>query len=239
MRNGYDPNQPRIPAGRSNGGQWVKENETVDANFAARKEAEKQKNSESIKQNGGHPSLSEKEKADLPAFVAGEIGVSVDDAEDIISSIFEYTVDYYVDVREYQSEGTGDARIKNISENIEFYIQRAEPYKGTIYRGMAVGSSYFDSLKIGKHVNMKGTSSWSSDEYVAKDFAYNRDGEKKIIFVTNSPEKSASIKHLSDYEEESEVLVSKDVSFIVKDIKKKKRLYGDDIYYITLEEKEK
>jgi hypothetical protein len=154
-------------------------------------------------------------------------------------SIFEYTVDGYGEVREWQNTGKGDERIKNIAENIEFYIQKSEPYQGTIYRGIAVRANDLDSLKIGQAVDMKGTSSWSSDKYVAKDFADNRDGEKKIVFVTNSPEKSASIKHLSDYEEESEVVVSKDVSFLVKDIKKQTRLGGDDIYYITLEEKSK
>ena len=41
MSKGYNPNQPRVPAGSSNGGQWVKVTETIDTNFAARKASEK------------------------------------------------------------------------------------------------------------------------------------------------------------------------------------------------------
>ena len=37
MSKRYDPSQPRVPAGSSKGGQWVKDAETIDTNFAARK----------------------------------------------------------------------------------------------------------------------------------------------------------------------------------------------------------
>ena len=109
------------------------------------------------------------------------------------------------------------------SEIIEDFIQRAPKYTGAAYRGINLDVQPF---KKGQTIDMAGTSSWSTDEKVAKTFANARlDREHCVIFRTKELKKGVEIDHLVDYGEK-EVLVSQTSKFKVVDVKSEKTSVG-------------
>ena len=76
-----------------------------------------------------------------------------------------------------------------------------------------------DQIYAGDPVDMKGTSSWSSDRETADDFGQMTamDDDVTIIFKAPGTKKGTSIDHISEFSQ-SEVLVSKDARWDVKTI---------------------
>ena len=91
-------------------------------------------------------------------------------------------------------------------------------------------------MQVGKIINMKGISSWSSRIKVAKTFASSKKkpNEKEVVFINNSgTRKGASISHIAKKPRQKEILVSNEAEYAIL----KKHLVGRFIF-IEVEEKE-
>ena len=177
---------------------------------------------------GGHkPHMKGQELFD---YTAKELGVSQQEAKDMIKEVSGYTDGYATDMRIWQQGGKQwdmqeltpkDAQ--RMSEQIEKYIDKSPKWDGgEIYRGIGVDEDtahrMLDDIAFsGKPFDMKGTSSWSSDKSVADDFANWNGADVTIVFKAPGTKKGTSIDHISDFSQ-SEVLVSKDARWDVKRI---------------------
>lgn len=92
---------------------------------------------------------------------------------------------------------------------VEDFIKNSPKWAGgTLYRGIHVPEDFdVSQYKKGAVVDMMGMSSWTSSEYVADSFAI---GSKRVIFINNSKKSKngTSVKRLSNYKHEQEVLFS-------------------------------
>lgn len=177
---------------------------------------------------GGHkPHMKGQELFD---YTAKELGVSQQEAKDMIKEVSGYTDGYATDMRIWQQGGKQwdmqeltpkDAQ--RMSEQIEKFIDKSPKWDGgEIYRGIGVDEDtahrMLDDIAFsGKPFDMKGTSSWSSDKSVADDFANWNGADVTIVFKAPGTKKGTSIDHISDFSQ-SEVLVSKDARWDVKRI---------------------
>ena len=155
--------------------------------------------------------------------------------EEQIEAVKGFTIGDYFDIRKIQNgidPGYLSKRelekFTQKGEAIEEYIEAKGPYKGEIYRGMNTDNDL--GLKKGQVIDMRGTSSWTTDEQLGHDWAgkhsngdkgeYNMlsGNERAYVFKMQAPKKSAYIDDISENQGEKEVLVSKDVRFKITNI---------------------
>lgn len=142
-------------------------------------------------------------------------------------SVNAFTGSSYGAIRAEQMKSS-DAKFHNKDakekgDRIEEYIHDAPKWgnSGTLYRGIQAKKDVVDDiinkLKAGEAIDQRGTSSWSSREQVARDFA-GKGQSTSIIFRVDGTMKGTSIKHLSKFASEDEVLVSKEARWRAKKI---------------------
>ena len=92
---------------------------------------------------------------------------------------------------------------------VEDFIENSPKWAGgTVYRGISVPEGFdVSQYKKGAVIDMMGMSSWSSSIQIANNFSV---GSKRIIFINDSKKSKngTSVKRLSDYKSEEEVLFS-------------------------------
>jgi hypothetical protein len=167
------------------------------------------------------------------ATVKQETGMSDFEATQTTSALHDFTAGGFESVRAYQSgdKPTTDMpkyrdpiKMRLYDELIENYIDKAPKYDGVIYRGIRGTDKVdiratFRAVQVGDVISMKGTSSWSSDEKEAlsKSVHYYdagpRDSVNGVLFRTKGVSKATSIRHLSTFPDEDEVIVSKSTKF--------------------------
>lgn len=159
-----------------------------------------------------------------------ELGVSEQEAKDMIKEVSGYTEGYATDMRNWQQYGDGyvldgmsSKEARTMSEQCEKFIDKSPKWDGgEIYRGIGVDEDtahrMLDDISFsGKPFDMKGTSSWSSDPAIADEFANWNGADVTIVFKAPGTKKGTSIDHISEFSQ-SEVLVSKDARWDVKRI---------------------
>lgn len=177
--------------------------------------------------NGGHkPHMKGQELFD---YTAKELGVSEQEAKDMVKAISGYADGYAYEMRHWQQTGKTGAGMTPeeasvMDDNVEKFIKASPTWSGgEIYRGISLSpedtQKLLSQINSGKPVDMKGTSSWSSDREIADDFAQMAamNDDVAIIFRAPGTKKGTSIDHISDFSQ-SEVLVSKDARWDVKRI---------------------
>lgn len=179
----------------------------------------------------------------------GDFSLTTDDSVEIIAralgedketaykhwnAITNYTAQWYGAVRKHQRAGGGTETVREMSKQIEDYIAKAPKWDGgTTFRGITdVSDSVLDSLTTeGTVFDMRGTSSWSSKESVAKSFANS--GYNDIVFESVTQSKGTSVRHISRYPTEDEILVSKSSQYRVSSAKFDK---NNKVWRIKVEE---
>lgn len=165
--------------------------------------------------------------------VAKDLQISEEKAKAMAESIYSYASSAYEAIRA-GSRGE-DNNFKIEAENCEEFIKASPKWAGgKIYRGIEIYDeadmyAILDKAGKGQPIDMRGISSWTSEQSVAEKFAK---GLYPIVFITNgtSTKNGTSIKHLARYEDEDEVLVSKDAVFTPTKIEKAYGMiyiYGD------------
>lgn len=144
------------------------------------------------------------------------------EAEAMKDAITDFTDGFYKKIRGIQS---GEIKpdhfdydaYKKVGDDLESFIEKSPKWGPvTIYRGCHVDKKTADEIikkaKAGEPLDQQGTASWSSDRSVSESFAHwNFSGsDTSILFVLKGGTmKGTSVKHLSEYQTEDEVLVSK------------------------------
>lgn len=167
--------------------------------------------------------------------VANDLHVSKKKAQDMVDSVNTYSGPYSGEIRA-SSRGENDV-YKHEADMCEEFIKASPKWAGgKLYRGIRLPDKAAADAIIAKAwkkqpIDMQGISSWSSKKSVADDFAGG--GHHPVVFVTNgtSTNKGTSIRHLSKYKSENEVLMSKDAVFTPTKIRAAKDgtiyIYGD------------
>lgn len=160
-------------------------------------------------------------------YVKNDLGISLQEAEEYVDSVLEYTDNNYKKIRAYQNGEIveDESKIKKIADNIERYIKKAHRWNGgETTRGISLSKDELDKYVPGyEFTGMKGSASWSSNFRTARDFALrnsNNYGGKAVVFHSDTQNKGTSVTHLSMLGGmEKEVLVSKDARYRVLDKK--------------------
>lgn len=170
-----------------------------------------------------------------PEDTAKYIGVSVQEAKDMYGAVKDFTGTTYSLMRAAQRGEKVDAKYKRLAELAEGYIDHAPKWGGGVtYRGMALSPSAVSSIKVGSTFDVNlGTASWSTQEGKAREFATPYNGNKGVVFVSQTQSKGTSIKHISYYSNENEVLVSKKAKYTVTSISTKP---GSPYTYVYVKE---
>lgn len=174
-----------------------------------------------------------------PEKTAAYLGVSVDVAKELHGSVRNYSGSSYSAIRQAQRTGKGSAQALKDAKNIETYIEHAPKWAGgTTYRGIKLDAATVKALRVGDKIDVNsGTASWSTAESTARSFSgsgYAGTGKKSVIFVSGTQTKGTSIKHISHYSSENEVLVSKRTQYIIDSISIKP---GSPYTYVYVKEK--
>lgn len=147
-------------------------------------------------------------------------GVGGQQAKDMFKAVQDFTDGYYGSIRKAQASGDTTSSAGKKAQQLESFISHGvkaghEWSGGTTYRGIQLSSKVFDTIKntpVGQQVdpNIGGVASWSTRRSKSESFAGGGYAGHSVVFVTSgSTHKNAvSIKNLSYYSSENEVLAS-------------------------------
>lgn len=154
-----------------------------------------------------------------------EVGKNLDrqEARKYIDAVNEYSDQLYKDIRraqlaELQGKPIEDARLKEKIDLIEEYIASVPLYPNNVplYRGF--GSRNIENLQAfedayvnGELITMSGISSWTSTEAKAHNFLTGK--KHTALFELVSNKTGVSIKHLSEFPSENEVLFGTNATY--------------------------
>ncbi len=167
-----------------------------------------------------HPQRSD-EFQTTTAFIMQQLGIDSDLASSYEVAIDSYTGSYYPDIRNYQKGLLQTARpaslerYKQWGEDLEQFIDRSPKWGGgATYRGFSTSPERFEKLMAdmvsGKELDMGGTSSWSAKKSVAEKFSETSlTGHYPVILECPGQNRGTSIRAVSRFLEEEEVLVSR------------------------------
>ena len=116
------------------------------------------------------------------------------------------------------------SEIKQRADDLEKFITKSPKWAGgTTYRGMSLSQKEIEQLRADLQAgrgNMQGAASWSTRESCSQGFAGSHIGEIspvygdrksiRVVLVAHRHKKATSIKYLSEFPSEDEVLSSKD-----------------------------
>jgi len=164
--------------------------------------------------------------------VAKELKVSKEKATEMVDGVSNYSDGFYDDLRAASRGEQADEGTQKMAQDVEDFIKASPKWAGgQLHRGIKIYdmndyAKILKSVQDGKPIDMRGMSSWSSDKDVAESFASA--GKRHVILITNEKSTShgTSIKHLSKYPHEQEVLMSKDAVFTPTRMEQK----GDYVY---------
>ena len=183
----------------------------------------------------------------------------INKAKALKDAVFGFTYQWDAEIRAYQvgkikkdyiprDEHHTYEEIKKKAENLEEYILRSPKWAGgKTYRGLCMSKKEADKLmerlssKGG--ADMLGTSSWSTKRHNSDGFAreklgdYDDKGDVKdtaVVLTSKSQKRAASIKYISHYTEENEVVSSKENRYRIVSISKRHE-YGTYFYEVEVE----
>lgn len=164
-----------------------------------------------------------------PEETAKYIGSTVQEAKDMFDAVQDFTGSSYSGIRRAQrGEKASDIpelqkKYDSEAKRIEGYIERAPKWGGGVtYRGMSLPSSVVKGLTVGGTFDVNaGTASWSTQESTARSFSKSGSGDSPVVFVSQTQSKGTSIKHISYFTKENEVLVSKNARYTITNISTK------------------
>jgi len=125
---------------------------------------------------------------------------------------------------------------KRMGDLLDELVRVAPKYDDDfIYRGIGNARQYFESANIGDIIDMRGVSSFSSEQRVAFQFQnMNKVNPNDTVqfVVRNGADHSSSIRHMATYKGENEVLVSSLQKFRI--VQMKTRLHDQVGEYLEI-----
>jgi len=186
-------------------------------------------------------------------------GVKGQKVEDLYIAVHGFSHQWDTEIRAYQvgkikkdyiprNERHTYEEIKKKAENLEEYILRSPKWAGgKTYRGLCMSKKEADKLverlssKDG--ADMLGTSSWSTKRYNSEGFARQWLGDEDdkgdvkdtaVVLTSKSQKRATSIKYISHYTSENEVVSSKENRYRIVSISKRHE-YGTYFYEVEVE----
>lgn len=152
-----------------------------------------------------------------PQKIAAAYNISLEEAREMREYINDFTGAAYTSIRKSQKEGKDNVKAKLI----EKYLKGAARYEGVTNRG--VGLNSIDDFvarygTVGSVFTEKAMNSWSSSHRVAKGFAVNNNRPLPVVFTVRN-RSGSSIRNVSNFFGESEVLTGKNTSYRIVSIK--------------------
>lgn len=193
-------------------------------------------------QRRGH--LRRKNETEARDTIAKELNVSTAKAEEYRETILGYSgTEDYTQIRDIQRKGIFDPEFTKKSDTIEEYIDKAPKWQGgTLYRGAKIKQSDVAEIKVGTVLNQGGTSSWTDNLKVANRFAkISSDTEKfkdsvSVIFKLDETNQGTSVRHISRFFAENEVLVSNKAKQVVSKIEIKQKGKQMIVHLVEMED---
>ena len=161
-----------------------------------------------------------------PEFIMKQLGIDERTARRYNDAVRSYSGNYYTEIRNYQKGRPQNAsqadldRYKQLGEDLEQFIAQSPKWGGgTTYRGFHTSPERYEKLLAdmasGKELDMGGTSSWSTNRSKAEQFSSSGAGidDWLVVLECKGPNRGTSIRALSNYTEEDEVLVSRQARY--------------------------
>lgn len=154
-------------------------------------------------------------------FIMQQLGIDSATASRYAAAIDSYSDMHYASIRDYQKGRPQNARpstlekYKQWGEDLEQFIDSSPKWGGgTTYRGFTTSQERFEKLMAdmvsGKELDMGGTSSWSTQKSIAEKFSSSRRGGRySVILECPGQNRGTSIRAVSSFLEDDEVLVSR------------------------------
>lgn len=159
-----------------------------------------------------------------------DIEQEADWINDLRRGVRDSDSEYFKNAAQQISDYTLDSRRTHILNNEEanFLLDNAGVVKGTLHRGMQASDEVFAALqesKIGQEIDMRGVSSFSRDPEVADMYARgtlgggggfdsSRPVQNPVIIRTQGEVRGIPIEALTEYGEEDEVLVRRNMRVV-------------------------
>ena len=136
-------------------------------------------------------------------------------------AITSFTNTNYKEIRKASIGESNDEKYIEQAKQIEEYIDSNKKYEGKIYRSIGLDDSSFGNYTnndmIGAEIDMKGISSWTSDEKIAKNYTPSN-SLNSITFKIENSSKGVDISNISAHPTEKEVIQSSKQRYKVKSI---------------------
>ena len=142
------------------------------------------------------------------------LGLSEDESYKMAEAFEDFTGGDYREIRKAMYDENTSHSGYNKGQLLEEYISMSPKYynRGAIFRGIKLDDSdaieLVNTLSNGGMIDMRGPASWSSSFQTAHNFASNPFGASIVFKLPNGTKAGASIRHLSEYFGEDEVLTS-------------------------------
>lgn len=147
-------------------------------------------------------------------FIEKLTGVDRDTAEEMYDATTSFTDGFYKQIRTAGFKGSPPASAyeKQQADLVDKMIEKAPKFDGEVFRGIgtdpATAKQIIQKAKDGHLINQMGAASFSTDEKIAYNFAQGESEGAMIIFVTKGVQNGTSVRALSKYTNENEVLMS-------------------------------
>lgn len=160
----------------------------------------------------------------LKPTLANRLGVSDSEANQMIYAVGGFTKSNYRAIREIDA-GTRQPDDFYGPQHKDLYKYLRNPrvpiFKGSIYRGLnGLSADQIKNLVPGGMINLDAISSFSSSKNVAKKYSKADGGKGAVLLKVNSNATGKSVKSLSVYPEENEVVVPKGSSYQIRSVTK-------------------
>ena len=169
------------------------------------------------------------------AEIAQKLQVSSTEAFTMLESVLGWTGDPG-DTKSSELKGKPNEQTKALND----FIDKAPKYNGSIHRGLYLNNesldAFLDSIKDG--MVLKHTSSFSSSESVAKEFAVkdSKNGAVGVVLTVKKNSSGVSVKPFSFFPEEDEVIAPTGTKYKVSKITQQTQQGKNSYYEVELVE---
>lgn len=167
--------------------------------------------------------------------LAEKMGVDIEEARQINTSLGRYTDKYYGDIRSYEKSPESELgnpvafakrreKLQRDIDNLNRYMKEMPKYEGEISRGLSFydeddRQAFLSSLTKSGSMSLDAMSSWSSDPDVASGFASaneDENGKSRGVILRTQNKSGVSVRDFSEVSTEDEVLTPKGTRYRVK-----------------------
>lgn len=176
-------------------------------------------------------------------YVSDVTGLTGTKAKSLAESVIAFSCGSDSEIRRAQLNADYESDYFQHARNCEEFIKRAPKFgdSAALYRGIHISKElaqiYIAKIKNGGMIDQLGVASWSTSKRTAEDFAKwkSKPGEVNVVFRINGTKMGTSIKSISTYSGEDEVLVSGEQTIIPVsyEFSKKDFFSGEQFLYIN------